>query len=339
MVLASRAAACANPARPLSCADRALRTDGQRRRRGDIADNLTMMLAELTDGDPDFGYVIRLGVLTLLLIAAPFALYLLHQSGTTLGEPGRRSAALLVMALFVLGLPFAASGFFGHRSGGGLRPRDRRGAGDLADLRRVRLDRVVGVPLCLGSTGCARHIDEPRAPSADDYRRGLLHRRVVAVGRPDDSPKTLADNRIPCCCGDRIRDHHNSRRGARTAGRSRRAVGSRQAARGHTPGNPARPPAGAHTTVTGNRSTSSRSWWCHRRFRWCSSPPGYSRSSWHSASSRCPAMWPCCGPPKKPARSVNHHARERGSASTCRYPRPSCMCRCSWPCYPACTSP
>jgi hypothetical protein len=50
-------------------------------------------------------------------------------------------------------------------------------------------------------------------------------------------------------------------------------------------------------------------------------------------------MWPCCGPPKKPARSVNHHARERGSASTCRYPRPSCMCRCSWPCYPACTSP
>ena len=36
-----------------------------------------------------------------------------HQSGTTLGEAGRRSAALLVMALFVLGLPFAASGFSG----------------------------------------------------------------------------------------------------------------------------------------------------------------------------------------------------------------------------------
>ena len=70
--------------------------------------SLTMMLAELTDGDPDFGDVIRLGVLTLLLIAAPFALYLLHQTGTTLGEAGRRSAALLVMALFVFGLPFAA---------------------------------------------------------------------------------------------------------------------------------------------------------------------------------------------------------------------------------------
>ncbi|MGH3678452.1 MAG: hypothetical protein ACRDU5_22480 [Mycobacterium sp.] len=74
---------------------------------------LTMMLAELTDGDPDFGYVIRLGVLSLLLIAAPFALYLLHRSGTSLGEAGRRSAALLVMAFFVFGLPFADSGFSG----------------------------------------------------------------------------------------------------------------------------------------------------------------------------------------------------------------------------------
>jgi hypothetical protein len=73
----------------------------------------TMMLAELTDGDPEYGYVIRLGALTLLLIAAPFALYLLHQLGTTLGEAGRRSAALLVMALFVFGLPFADSGFSG----------------------------------------------------------------------------------------------------------------------------------------------------------------------------------------------------------------------------------
>ncbi|WP_101947137.1 hypothetical protein [Mycobacterium sp. 3519A] len=74
---------------------------------------VTMLLAELTDGDPDFGYVIRLGVLALLLVAAPFALYLLRQTGTTLGEAGRRSAALLVMALFVFGLPFADSGFSG----------------------------------------------------------------------------------------------------------------------------------------------------------------------------------------------------------------------------------
>jgi hypothetical protein len=74
---------------------------------------LTMTLAELTGGDPDFGIVIRLGVLTALLAAAPFALYLLHRTGTTLGEAGRRSAALLVMALFVFGLPFADSGFSG----------------------------------------------------------------------------------------------------------------------------------------------------------------------------------------------------------------------------------
>jgi hypothetical protein len=73
----------------------------------------TMLLADLTGGDPDYGYVIRLAVLTLLLVAAPFALYLLHRSGTTRGEAGRRSAALLVMALFVFGLPFADSGFSG----------------------------------------------------------------------------------------------------------------------------------------------------------------------------------------------------------------------------------
>jgi hypothetical protein len=74
---------------------------------------LTMMLAELTGGDTDFGNVTRLAVLTLLLIAAPVALHLLHQTGTTLGNAGRRSAALLVMALFVFGLPFADSGFSG----------------------------------------------------------------------------------------------------------------------------------------------------------------------------------------------------------------------------------
>jgi hypothetical protein len=55
--------------------------------------------------------VIRLDVLTLLLIAAPFALYLLHRAGTRLSEAGRRSAALLVMALFELGLPLAAEAF------------------------------------------------------------------------------------------------------------------------------------------------------------------------------------------------------------------------------------
>ncbi|MGE2688818.1 hypothetical protein [Mycolicibacterium pulveris] len=73
----------------------------------------TMMLAELTNDDPGWGIVIRLAVLTLLLIAAPFALYALHRADTTRSAAGRRSAALLVMALFVFGLPFAASGFTG----------------------------------------------------------------------------------------------------------------------------------------------------------------------------------------------------------------------------------
>lgn len=74
---------------------------------------LTMMLAELTDRDPDYPTVIRLAVLALLLIAAPFALYALHRAGTTRSDAGRRSAALLVMALFVFGLPFADRGFSG----------------------------------------------------------------------------------------------------------------------------------------------------------------------------------------------------------------------------------
>jgi len=74
---------------------------------------LTMTLADLSGGAPDFGYVLRMGVLTALLVAAPFVLYLLHRTGTALGEAGRRSAALLVMALFVFGLPFADSGFSG----------------------------------------------------------------------------------------------------------------------------------------------------------------------------------------------------------------------------------
>ncbi|KUI01257.1 hypothetical protein AU189_13190 [Mycolicibacterium acapulense] len=75
--------------------------------------SLTMLLADLTGDDPDIGYAIRLGVLTALLVAAPFVLHLLHRIGTAHSEAGRRSAALVVMAVFVLGLPFADSGFSG----------------------------------------------------------------------------------------------------------------------------------------------------------------------------------------------------------------------------------
>ena len=47
---------------------------------------VTMLLAEVTGADPDYGYALRLGVIAVVLVAAPFALYLLHRSGTRLGE-------------------------------------------------------------------------------------------------------------------------------------------------------------------------------------------------------------------------------------------------------------
>ena len=72
---------------------------------------VTMLLAEVTGDAPDYGYALRLGVITAVLVAAPFALYLLHNSGTTLGEAGRRSAALLVMAIFVVVMPVTVSGW------------------------------------------------------------------------------------------------------------------------------------------------------------------------------------------------------------------------------------
>jgi hypothetical protein len=60
---------------------------------------VTMLLAEVTGDAPDYGYSLRLGVIAVVLVAAPFALYLLHRLDTTLGEAGRRTAALLVMAV------------------------------------------------------------------------------------------------------------------------------------------------------------------------------------------------------------------------------------------------
>jgi hypothetical protein len=74
---------------------------------------VTMLLAELTGDSPDYGYALRLGVITAVLVAAPFALYLLHRTGTTLGEAGRRTAALVVMAIFVVVMPVTVSGWSG----------------------------------------------------------------------------------------------------------------------------------------------------------------------------------------------------------------------------------
>ncbi|AQA06661.1 hypothetical protein BVC93_23955 [Mycobacterium sp. MS1601] len=74
---------------------------------------LIMLLTDLTGDSPDYGYVIRLAVITVLLIAAPFVLNVLHQRGTTASERGRRTAALLVMAMFVVVTPLAVDGWSG----------------------------------------------------------------------------------------------------------------------------------------------------------------------------------------------------------------------------------
>ena len=72
---------------------------------------VTMLLAEVTGDSPDYGYTLRLGVIAAVLVAAPFALYVLHRLDTTLGEAGRRTAALLVMAIFVVVMPVTVSGW------------------------------------------------------------------------------------------------------------------------------------------------------------------------------------------------------------------------------------
>jgi hypothetical protein len=74
---------------------------------------VTMLLAEVTGASPNYGYALRLGIIGVVLVAAPFVLYGLHRSGTTLGEAGRRSAALLVMAIFVVVMPVTVSGWSG----------------------------------------------------------------------------------------------------------------------------------------------------------------------------------------------------------------------------------
>ena len=73
----------------------------------------TMLLADLTGDAPDYGYVGRLAVIAVVLIAAPFALYSLHRSDSRFGEAGRRTAALVVIAIFVLVMPVTVNGWSG----------------------------------------------------------------------------------------------------------------------------------------------------------------------------------------------------------------------------------
>jgi hypothetical protein len=74
---------------------------------------VTMLLADVTSEAPDYGFVLRLAIIAAVLIAAPFALNLLHERDTTLGEAGRRTAALTIMAIFVVVMPVTVSGWSG----------------------------------------------------------------------------------------------------------------------------------------------------------------------------------------------------------------------------------
>ncbi|GAY15168.1 hypothetical protein [Mycobacterium sp. shizuoka-1] len=74
---------------------------------------VTTLVADFSDGSARFVTVVRLSVMAAVLAAAPFALYFLHQAGTTRSEAGRRGAGLFVMALFVIGLPLTDRGWTG----------------------------------------------------------------------------------------------------------------------------------------------------------------------------------------------------------------------------------
>ncbi|MDA2890496.1 hypothetical protein PDG61_06215 [Mycolicibacterium sp. BiH015] len=72
---------------------------------------LTMLAADLTGDEPDYGYAARLGAIAVVLVAAPFVLEILHRLGTRVGEALRRWAAVLVMAIFVVVMPLTVSGW------------------------------------------------------------------------------------------------------------------------------------------------------------------------------------------------------------------------------------
>lgn len=74
---------------------------------------VTAVIADFSDGRAAAADVVPLGIMAVVLAVAPFVLNLLHAAGTTRGEAGRRTAALLVMALFVIGFPLADQGWSG----------------------------------------------------------------------------------------------------------------------------------------------------------------------------------------------------------------------------------
>jgi ABC-type transport system involved in cytochrome c biogenesis permease component len=129
----------------------------------------------VTGSDPDYGYASRLGIIAAVLVAAPFALTLLHPTGTPLGEAARRSGALLVMGIFVVVMPVMVSGWSGAAAA-------EAPTFLLISLLAIWLTYLgfgsigVGLPVRVGTVRGARHADEPRTAAADDHRGGVLHR-------------------------------------------------------------------------------------------------------------------------------------------------------------------
>ena len=301
--------------------------------------SLTMMLAELTDGDPDFGYVIRLGVLTLLLIAAPFALYLLHRAGTTLGEAGRRSAALLVMALFVFGLPFADSGFSGIAAAeafalaivallaiwltyigfGSIALWAFRFAwvqlGALGTLMSRALPLLM-ITVLVYFTGelwqLAARLTRQRLWQIIGFLSVVALVFVIATIR--DEVRALRDDR------------------AEQTDPAKLLEGTPLATQpGHQP---TRTPLSLaeQVNVVAVMVVSQA---IQVVFFTAGLFAFFLALGIVAVPYDVAVLWSA----ENPARSVNHRARERGSASMCRCPRPSCTFRFSWPCSPACTSP
>lgn len=74
---------------------------------------LTMLAAEITGELPNYPYAVRLGVIGVVLLAAPFVLVALHRRSTALGEATRRWGAWAVMGIVVVVTPVTVSGWSG----------------------------------------------------------------------------------------------------------------------------------------------------------------------------------------------------------------------------------
>ena len=183
MVSPSRAAAGADPAGPVPRADRPVGTDGQRHRSADRADDDAGRADRRRPGlrlrDPArraHAGADRCAVCA--LPAAPLG-HDARRGRPKVGSPARDGAVRVRAAV-------RRQRLLRDRRGRDRRIRVCRGPGDMADVYRYRFNCAVGVQIRMASGGGARHFDEPCAAAADADRGGVLHRRAVAAGGPDD---------------------------------------------------------------------------------------------------------------------------------------------------------